>query len=553
MKNDYPHFRRLWNRVLLVLMGAAFIPLMVIGGIFSFYSVSIYKTRTVDMLVRDVTLRRQNLDRFLGDRVLELKWVARTPAAVLTDQPRFDEYTQQLSLDFPWIHDLGVFDLDGNQLTYTGPFTRETRSYENHAWFLQARSTGACISDLELGYRQLPHISIAVRRDRDPALVIRASIEADTLARQLLTGGNTFASTDVFLINRDGRYLTPPRKGWRLMSDSGLKVPERFEGTRVHEADGNIRLTAWLGGAPWVLAARFDADEVYAPALEMRTLSLWALIIGGIIITFFILLAANTLVSRLEFKRQRIQHLNRQLNRSSFMTSAMEIGMGLLHEIADRLASITVAAQWMEKHLAGNPLPQVDEDLKQIGQSAGAAQERLNQFLASLRPEAPLITDVNLIRMLEELVSWLKKELTLRCIRLVWTIDEQVPEIRTDRGRLRHAIQNILLNSVHAVDGHGEIQIAIAAEGQGAVVTITDSGPGVPAADGERIFEPLYTTKPDGTGLGLPVARDIVQALGGSLTLVRPSAGGAAFRMVLPVQYSGPLDEDCQPGSTSGP
>ena len=79
--------------MLLALMGAAFIPLMAIGGIFSFYSVSIYKTRTVDMLVRDVTLRRQNLDRFLGDRILALKWVARAPAGILTDQSHFDDYT----------------------------------------------------------------------------------------------------------------------------------------------------------------------------------------------------------------------------------------------------------------------------------------------------------------------------------------------------------------------------------------------------------------------------------------------------------------------------
>lgn len=554
MKNDYPHFRRLWYRVLAALMGAAFIPLVVIGGIFSFYAASIFKSRTVEMLVQEVAMRRQHLDRFLSDRVVALNLVSRMPTRILSEQERFAEYTQDLTRELPWIHDLGVFDLDGNQLTYTGPFTRETRNYSDHPWFRKVISSGVCIGDLELGYRQLPHISVAVRRDRDqPSLIIRASIDAATLQDQLLLGWKTFDTADVFLIHPDGRYLSSPRTGWRLMADSGLGIQEPFEGTRIHEADGKILFTTWLSSTPWVLAARFDADEVFAPALEMRYLSVWALIIGGIIIVFFVLLTANTLVSRLEVKRQKIQHLNRQLRRSSFMASTMELGVGLLQEIADRLASITVASQWIDTHLAGEPTPQVEEDIKQIKESAVAAQERLKQFLSSLRPEAPMITDVNLVGLIEDVLTWLKKELTLRCIRVAWVVDKHVPEIRTDRSRLRHAIQNILLNAVHAVDKHGDIHIAVTAAGRVVAATITDSGPGIPEADREMIFEPLYSTKPDGTGLGLPVARDILQALGGSLTLVWPSAGGAVFRMVLPEKYQGPQDPDQAPNTAGGP
>lgn len=554
MKNDYPHFRRLWSRVLVALMASAFIPLAVIGGIFSIYSVSIFKSRTVEMLVRDVESRRQNLDRFLSDRVLELKWVARTPTAILTGQEPFEAYTRDLSLEFPWIHDLGIFDREGNQLAYHGSLARETRNFSDRPWFRTASSTGTCISDQELGYRQLPHISIAVLRDRDePSLIIRASMDAENLGRQLMPDGETFQTADVFLVNREGHYQTRPRTGWRLMVDSGLGLQRPFDGTRVDEAHGKILVTTWLSAVPWVLAARFDADEVFAPALEMRILSVWAFILGGIIIVFLVLLAANTLVSRLEDKRQRIQHLNRQLHRSSFMTSTMELGMGLLRDIADRLASITVASQWMENHLAGDLTPQAGEDLKQIMASATTARERLNQFLSGMRTDAYMITDVNLVDVLEELVGWLKKDLTLRCIRVVWEAGRQPPVIRSDRGRLRHAIQNILLNAVHAVDTHGKIHIAVVADGRGVAVTISDSGTGIPEADRERIFEPLYTTKSDGTGLGLPVARDIIQALGGSLILNPSSGKGAAFRMVLPPAYSGPDHPNGERQPTSGP
>ncbi|MGA6925323.1 MAG: ATP-binding protein [Desulfosarcina sp.] len=545
MKNDYPHFRRLWIRVLVALMGAAFIPLVVIGGIFSLYAVAIYKSRTVEMLVRDAALHRQHLDQFLEDRIMALRLVARAPIGMLTEPDRFDDYTQGLSGEIPWIRDLGVFDLEGNLLSYQGPFTRETRNYSQQPWFRKTRDAGVCIGDLELGYRQLPHISMAVRRDRDlTSLIVRASIDVEILARQLSQTEKTFPAADYFLVDRNGRYLTQPHARWRPMAQSALGAQAPFDGIRTDVTGDDILLTTWLSAAPWVLAARFDADEVFAPALEMRYLSVWALIIGGVIIVFFVLLAANALVSRLEAKRQRIQHLNHQLMRSSYMTSTMQLGVGLLQEILDRLATISVASQWMANRLAGAAEAQVEADLQQIRQSAAIAQEQLKQFLSRLHPAAPVISDVNLARMTEEVVAWLEKELTLRCIRVTWTIDPVVPEIRTDRSRLRHAIQNILLNGMQAVDKHGAINIAIATDGQGAAITISDNGPGIPASERERIFEPLFTTKPDGTGLGLPVARDILQALGGSLALLQPPAGGAAFKIVLSASYSGPADPE---------
>jgi signal transduction histidine kinase len=155
-----------------------------------------------------------------------------------------------------------------------------------------------------------------------------------------------------------------------------------------------------------------------------------------------------------------------------------------------------------------------------------------------------VITDVQLAGLIETVVTWLKKELALRCIRVVWSVDGDVPQIRTEPGKLRHAFQNILLNALNAVDRHGEIHIAIEEEGPQVAVTITDSGGGIPSGDRERIFEPLYTTKTDGTGLGLPVARDIFQALGGSLILLQSSSEGTAFRMVLPKQFHGLADAD---------
>ncbi|BBO84072.1 two-component sensor histidine kinase [Desulfosarcina ovata subsp. sediminis] len=535
MKNDDPHFRTLWYRVLAALLGAAFIPLVTIGGIFSIYAVSIFKTRTLEMLVRDATLRQWHLDRFLQDRILELGWVARVPSAILTDQERFDAYARDLIRERPWMNDLAIFDLDGNQLAYTGHYARQTGNYSGREWFRKARDAGSCISDMELGNRQLPHISIAVRgQGRLQDLIIRASVDSKQIHRQMNPEQKAFFSANVFLVNQNGRYQIPPPSGGQIMGPSDIGAQDRFDGIQTRTDGDTILMTTWLQAAPWILAVHYEKDAVYAPAVEMRLLSLWALLIGGFLIVCFVLLTADALVSRLEATRQRIGHLNRQLRRSSFMTSAMELGTGLLREIIDRLSSITVAAQWLETHLADNLTPPVNEDIRQISESATVGRERLNQFLSIFDQQTSMITAVNLESVVKTLLTWLQQELTLRCIRVEWEVENDLPEIRSDEVKLRHAIQNLLINAIHAVNQHGVIQITLSRENKGVAMTIADNGPGIPEAEREKIFEPLYTTKSDGTGLGLPVARDVIQALGGSLILLQTTSAGTAFRLFLP-------------------
>lgn len=536
MKNDYPHFRGLWYRVMASLLGAAFIPLVIVGVIFCSYAVSIYKTRSVDMLARDVTLRQRNLDRFLDDRILELKSLARLPVVMLTDQDRFETFARDLIDDHLWINDLTVFDLDGNPLAYAGHYARQEGNYAKREWFRKARDTGSSIGDMEPGFRNLPHVSIAVRfRGTAQDLIFRASLDARQLSRAVHLDQEAFLGADVFLINAEGRYQIPPQSKGKIMALSELGVQEPFDGIRNFIRDNRIRVTTWLSTAPWVVAVDYDRDTVYAPAFKMRTMALWSLVIGGFLIVCLILLTADSLVTRLETKRQRIEHLNRQLRRGSFMASAMELGIGLLRELGDRLSNIAVAAQWMETDLAkGKPLKDT-EDIRQINESATEGRERLTQFLALFDKQTAMIVPVNVENMARTLVIWLKKELTLRCIQMVWHVDKDLPQIRTDALKLRHAIQNVLLNAVHAVNQHGEIQIELKGEAGGVAMMVTDNGPGIAEADQKKIFDPLFTTTTDGSGLGLPVARDIVEALGGSLILLRTSPEGSSFRFFLPL------------------
>jgi two-component system sensor histidine kinase HydH len=118
--------------------------------------------------------------------------------------------------------------------------------------------------------------------------------------------------------------------------------------------------------------------------------------------------------------------------------------------------------------------------------------------------------------------------------RISLSVDEAPRRFPLDAERIRQALTNLLLNAVQASPAGALATARVAAEGDALVFTVRDRGPGIPAGDLERIFEPFYTTRPTGTGLGLAVAQRIVQMHGGTLTAANDPDGGASFRMAIP-------------------
>jgi len=98
---------------------------------------------------------------------------------------------------------------------------------------------------------------------------------------------------------------------------------------------------------------------------------------------------------------------------------------------------------------------------------------------------------------------------------------------------LRRAFANLLRNASEAMNGCGEIDVAVARDGDGLVVTIADHGPGVPDELRQQVFEPYFTTKQDGTGLGLALVRQTIEAHNGTITATDTPGGGATFSIVL--------------------
>lgn len=161
----------------------------------------------------------------------------------------------------------------------------------------------------------------------------------------------------------------------------------------------------------------------------------------------------------------------------------------------------------------------------------------LDEFRGMSRRQSFLLEPVAPRALLEHLVADHRAEYEARSVRLVLRCKPGLPAIRIDRCKMLQVLLNLGKNAVEAMGrGGGTLTLGARVERDGVLMTVADTGPGVP--DGIDVFEPFATTKPDGTGLGLSVARQIVAGHGGELRYESHPGHGTTFMVWLPVVQS---------------
>jgi signal transduction histidine kinase len=200
------------------------------------------------------------------------------------------------------------------------------------------------------------------------------------------------------------------------------------------------------------------------------------------------------------------------------------------HEVRNPLAGIRGALQ-----IVGRRLAPTSQEAAVIGEVV-ARIDTLDAFVEDLllfaRPRSPVLSETSLPRLVEKHVALLKVDPRFAEIAIHFDVPEE--SIRTDPVLLGQALMNLLINSAQAMDGRGDIRIAARRQNGWHEVRIIDHGPGIPSEVREHLFEPFFTTRNRGTGLGLATARQILEAHGGSIDFECPAAGGTIFTLRLP-------------------
>lgn len=241
----------------------------------------------------------------------------------------------------------------------------------------------------------------------------------------------------------------------------------------------------------------------------------------------------NHMMQQLRESREEIERLHRtQMSRAEHMATLGELATGLAHEIRNPLAGIAGVIE-----IVGRDLPSTSPAravVKDVRQEIGRINRTLTDLLETARPHPPQIRQSNLNTTVEHAVMLARQQVLSKPIRIELQKAPDLPEVDHDSDQIHQVLLNLLLNAVQAMDGEGTVRVEIGSQESHAVLVVSDTGRGIPPQHLANIFRPFYTTKGNGTGLGLSLARRIVEEHHGRIEVSSVVGSGSKFTVLLP-------------------
>ncbi len=213
------------------------------------------------------------------------------------------------------------------------------------------------------------------------------------------------------------------------------------------------------------------------------------------------------------------------------------LAAGVAHEIGNPLNSLHIHLQLMERKAQG-----LDHDAKaELQQSIDVARSEVRrldsivtQFLRAVRPSHPRLHPENVNTIVEEAVRFFTPEVQDRDMVVEQELRADLPLLQLDREQMKQAFYNVIKNSLEAMRRHGTLRIRTDLDDTYVMVSFIDTGGGMSAENLSHVFEPYFTTKPSGTGLGLLIVRRIVREHGGELSIESSQGKGLTLTIRLP-------------------
>jgi NO-binding membrane sensor protein with MHYT domain len=217
-----------------------------------------------------------------------------------------------------------------------------------------------------------------------------------------------------------------------------------------------------------------------------------------------------------------------------------ELAASIVHEVNQPLSAITLntgaALSWL--NIEPPNLEEAKKAITRALQEARRATEIISRIRAMLKRASPQIALVNMNEVVGEALSVVASEITKTGVTAKTELTPNAAYVRADRIELQQVLLNLIMNAVQAMSKANhhdrELLIRTANENSSVMVQVEDSGPGLNAFEAERVFEPFYTTKSQGLGMGLSISRSIIEKYGGHLSARPRNSRGAIFEFALP-------------------
>jgi len=355
--------------------------------------------------------------------------------------------------------------------------------------------------------------------------------------------------------------------GGPLMQTSVLGREAAEAGLRIlrGEAQGGMNPPLVAFGAPmydWRELQRWKIDEALLPhgsIVQFREPTVWQQYRSQIIGALAIVLFQAALIAGLLFERQARKRAAEQAGKARMETGRYrenlahlvrvhtvgEMSAAIAHEVNQPLVAIKNYALAARRRLAGVvDAAKVEELLDKIGAQASRAGDVLQSLRAMVKKHESEATEVEVGPLVANALKLVELEGRNGNIRVETSISPGLPPVVVDGIQIQQVVLNLTRNAIEAIAEAGiassviKVGIVRTAENEIAV-SVADCGPGIAPEDAEHIFDPFYSTKGAGLGVGLSISRAIAEAHGGRLSLTPNAGGGCVFKFTLPVAKQG--------------
>lgn len=322
------------------------------------------------------------------------------------------------------------------------------------------------------------------------------------------------------------------------------KSAEDMLGFSIEAANGKP-LSRYIRGVDWERILNFDGPE-------------WSKLLSSEIeikyphhryINFYLVPLESSKDSQEEVNEQRLLLILRDIteqrkSESNLMESERFNAIHLLaatvaHEIGNPLNALNIHLQLLEREIERLP----EENIQAINELLAVARKEVSrldmiiaQFLRAIRPMKPRMISTLIETIIEETLTLLKPELENRNIKVVVERSEDLPRVKVDRNQMKQAYFNIIKNAMQAMPDGGTLKITLSNNSRYMLVSFHDSGTGIKREDMSRIFDPCYTTRKNGTGIGLMIVQRIIHDHGGQIEVTSSPQGGTTVTVILPLE-----------------
>ncbi|MBN2063069.1 MAG: GHKL domain-containing protein [Deltaproteobacteria bacterium] len=278
-----------------------------------------------------------------------------------------------------------------------------------------------------------------------------------------------------------------------------------------------------------------DMTEQYESIVKFQYLVFGMSTLIMVLIFLALLLIVHKAEKIIEKRAEEQRELEEQLHLAERLASLGEMVAGISHEIKNPLGIIQSTADFLSK------MPSADEPQKRLSSVIKEESIRLNsivtEFLDFARPISLNIRECNLEEILHKNMAFLEAELQKKNITYRDNLEGRSLKIQADADLLYRALLNIFINAMQSFDKNGSIDVRVNKEKADYILEIEDSGKGISKENIKKIFNPFFTTKDQGTGLGLPIVKKIIEGHGGSIGIESKMDSGTKVTIRLPRKH----------------